>query len=121
MPKILIADDDINFFNSLSETLIATGFETLHAKNSTELIQKASTNPPDIILLDVTMETPEDGLKAGKELFQKGITIPVIILDNVANVATLSTDTAEIAVEAYAEKPIDTDKIIKKINTILSR
>lgn len=121
MPKILIVDDDNDFLASTADILKNAGFEPLQAANIAECHTKAANDNPDLILLDVSLENTEDGLLAAKDLYHKGIKIPIIILENVAKVATLSVDTAEIAVEAYAEKPLDTDKLITKINVILNR
>lgn len=121
MSKILIADDDTNFLNATSEILNNAGFTAIQAKNPAEFMQKAASDKPDLILLDTSMEKSEDGLLAGKELFTKGIKIPIIILENVAKAAAFSIDTSEIAIEAYAEKPLDKDKILTKINAILNR
>lgn len=121
MSKILIVDDDTKFLSSTAEMLQKAGFETAQAANTAECLAKAESEKPDLILLDVSLEKGEDGLLAGKDLFHKGMKIPVIILENVAKVATMSVDTTEIAVEAYAEKPLDFHKLIKKINIITSR
>lgn len=121
MSKILIVDDDANFTKDANEMLVQAGFETVTAANKTDCLAKAESENPDLILLDVSLEGDEDGLEAGKELFLKGIKTPVIILENVAKVAGMSVDTTELAIEAYAEKPLDNEKIVKKINAILSR
>lgn len=121
MAKILIVDDDQGFIDSTSEMLKAAGFDVSGAVTPDEGLSKAQLEKPDLILLDVTLKSPEDGILMGKDLFNKGIKIPIILLENVAKAAAFSNDTSDMTIEAYAEKPLDSDKIVNKIKVIISR
>ena len=121
MAKILIVDDDQGFIDSTSEVLKNAGFDVTGATTPGDGLSKAESEKPDLILLDVTLKAPEDGILMGKELYGKGLKIPVIILENVAKAAAFSNDTSEMAVEAYAEKPLNPEKIVGKIKAIISR
>jgi DNA-binding response OmpR family regulator len=121
MAKVLIIDDDQGFIDSTSKILQEAGFDVSGAVTPDEGLSKAQSEKPDLILLDVTLKSPEDGILMGKELFNKGAKIPIILLENVANAATFSNDTSDMAIEAYAAKPLDPDKIVKKINAIINR
>jgi hypothetical protein len=39
----------------------------------------------------------------------------------VAAAAAFGTDISDLSIEAYAEKPLDGDKIVKKISAIIGR
>ncbi|MBN2533796.1 MAG: response regulator [Spirochaetales bacterium] len=121
MAKILIIDDDQGFIDSTSQMLQKAGFTVSGAGTPDEGLSKAQSEKPDLILLDVTLKSPEDGILMGKDLFNKGIKIPIILLENVAKAATFSHDTSDMSIEAYAEKPLDADKIVNKINAIINR
>jgi DNA-binding response OmpR family regulator len=121
MAKILIVDDDQAFITSTTDMLQQAGFEVTGAATPEEGISKAESEKPDLILLDVTLKSPEDGLVMGKEIHGKGINIPIIILEHVAKAAAFSTDISDITVEAYAAKPLDSGKIIDKIKAIITR
>jgi DNA-binding NtrC family response regulator len=121
MAKILIVDDDKSFIDSTIQILQKAGFEAIGANTPEEGLAKAQSEKPQVILLDVTLKSPEDGLQVGKQLIAKGINIPLIILENVANAAAFSTDCSDLSIEAYAEKPLDPDKIAKKISAIIGR
>jgi DNA-binding response OmpR family regulator len=121
MAKILIVDDDQGFIDETSQILQKAGFEVIGVNTPEDGVSKATSEKPDIILLDVTLKKPEDGILMGKELFSKGITIPIIVLENVAVAATLNNDTSGMAVEAYAAKPLEADKIVNKIKAIINR
>jgi DNA-binding response OmpR family regulator len=119
MAKILIVDDDQGFIDSTSQLLHNAGFDVSGAVTPEDGLSKAQSEKPDLILLDVTLKSPEDGILIGKDLFKKGVKTPIILLENVAKAATF--DTSDMAIEAYAEKPLDADKIVNKINAIINR
>ncbi|MBN2440034.1 MAG: response regulator [Spirochaetales bacterium] len=121
MAKILIVDDDQGFIDATTQILQNAGFEVLGATTPEDGLSKAQSEKPALILLDVTLKSPEDGILMGKELYGKGLKIPVIILENVAKAATHTNDTSDLAVEAYAEKPLDPEKIVNKISAIINR
>jgi DNA-binding response OmpR family regulator len=121
MAKVLIVDDDQGFIDATSQILQKAGFEVIEATTPEGGLTKATSEKPDIILLDVTLKAPEDGILMGKKLFSQGVTIPIIVLENVAVAATFSNDTSEMAVEAYAAKPLEADKIVNKIKAIINR
>jgi len=121
MAKVLIVDDDQGFIDSTTQMLKEAGFEVSGAVSTDDGLKKAESEKPDLILLDVTLKSSEDGILLGKQLFEKGIKIPLILLENVAKAAAFSNGTDDMAIEAYAEKPLDKDKIINKIQAIISR
>jgi putative two-component system response regulator len=62
---ILIADDDPLILNMIIDVLSADGYHLLVARDGAEAIQLATTNQPDLMLVDVVM--PEVG---GYEVIQ---------------------------------------------------
>jgi two-component system, OmpR family, alkaline phosphatase synthesis response regulator PhoP len=121
MSKIMILDDDKSFIDSTSTALKGAGFTVVSAIDAANGKKMIESEKPDLILLDVTLSQAEDGLVLGKDIFKQGIKTPLIILESVAKVATMSVDAADLAVEAYAEKPVDMEKIITKVKAILNR
>jgi DNA-binding response OmpR family regulator len=121
MSKILILDDDKAFIDSSSAALKGAGFTVVSASDTASGKKMIESEKPDLIILDVTLSQPEDGLVLGRDIFKQGIKTPLIILENVTKVATMSVDTADLAVEAYAEKPVDMEKMITKAKAILNR
>jgi CheY-like chemotaxis protein len=53
--KILIVDDFPDYANLLEKSLKIEGFRTIVVHNGEEAIQKAKTEKPDLILLDIMM------------------------------------------------------------------
>ncbi len=56
MPKrILIVDDEVQVVELAGEILASEGYEVEGATSGADGIEKATANPPDLILLDVNM------------------------------------------------------------------
>lgn len=81
--KILIVEDERPLLNALAEKFTYEGFDALTAVNGVEGLEKALTDHPDLILLDIIMPimdgvTMLERLRAQKE----GKNIPIVILTN---------------------------------------
>src|SRR5581483_4935237 len=80
-PTILIADDDPLILNMIIDVLSADGYHLLVARDGAEAIQLATTNRPDLMLVDVVM--PEvGGYEVVKALHERepGREWPIIFL-----------------------------------------
>jgi CheY-like chemotaxis protein len=60
-PRVLLIDDDQDFRESVRTLLQSRGYEVLEAASGREGLKQASTGKPDVILLDVMMETSVEG------------------------------------------------------------
>jgi CheY-like chemotaxis protein len=60
MPKILVIEDDRDMVAAIRMPLEANGFEVLAAVTGEEGLQKVKEVEPDLIILDVMMETTTD-------------------------------------------------------------
>src|SRR5665648_1269284 len=54
-PKVLIVDDDADFVALISSMLEPTGFEILCAYSGQEGLDKAVSEKPDVLILDLVM------------------------------------------------------------------
>lgn len=79
--KLLIVDDDMTLRELYEERMRAEGYTILSATDGEEAIQKATSEHPDVILLDVMMPKI-NGIDVMKMLREKEETadIPIIIL-----------------------------------------
>jgi len=82
---ILLADDNEPNLNTLSSYLTARGYDIRIAKNGQEAIEKAHSEKPDLILMDIQMPVM-DGLEATKHIrqFPDLASIPIIALTALA-------------------------------------
>jgi two-component system, cell cycle response regulator DivK len=121
MPKILIVEDNEMNRDMLSRRLERKGFEVLAARDGEQGIQVASSESPDLILMDMSLPVV-DGWEATRRLRAAEHTrrIPVIALT-----AHAMSGDRERALEAgcdeYDTKPIEFPKLLAKIEELLSR
>jgi CheY-like chemotaxis protein len=120
--KILIIDDETDVITYLTTFFNDNGFETIYANNGKEGVQKAITEKPDIITLDVSMPE-ESGVRALRDLQENEVTknTPVIIVTGVSLDFKRFIETRKQVhpPEGYFEKPIDRAKLLEKVKELL--
>ena len=121
MPKLLIVDDEPANIELLARRLVRRGFEVVSATSADEGIAKAVAEKPDVVLMDIKMPVV-DGFEATRRLKAKAETraIPVIALT--AHAMQEDRDQAVAAgADEYETKPVDLDRLLAKIQGLLSR
>ncbi len=81
MTRILIVDDSPTQLNGISKILIKHGYEIIFAEDGEQGVEKAVSEKPDIILMDVVMPNL-NGFQATRQITKNPETshIPVIML-----------------------------------------
>jgi CheY-like chemotaxis protein len=124
--KIVIVDDDVDLSGSLRVILERAGFAVLTAVNRTEGMEKIRTEQPDLIILDVMMETWQDGFDMSRSL--KGDPqlreAPILMLTAVEEVTgieikTSAGDPVWLPVEAFLSKPVSADTLLATVQDLL--
>ena len=117
MKRILVAED--NDSNYLLMTFILKGhYEYFRAKNGQEAIDKATTEHPDLILMDLKMPRM-DGLAATKEIKAVLPNMPIIAVT--ANAFDSDRQLAmEAGCDAFLPKPVSASECLQVIDKILS-
>jgi CheY-like chemotaxis protein len=121
MPNILLVEDNELNRDMLIRRLERKGFETAIAVDGAEGVEKARTETPDIILMDMSLPVI-DGWEATRKIraTPETATIPIIALT-----AHAMAGDRERAIEAgcddYDTKPIEFAGLVEKIETLLDR
>tara|TARA_B100000767_G_scaffold275410_1_gene312228 strand:+ start:4083 stop:4796 length:714 start_codon:yes stop_codon:yes gene_type:complete len=117
--KILLVEDDPNFGSILKEYLSINGYDVILAKNGIEGFEKFKKNMFDLCLLDVMMPY-KDGFTLAKEIREKNEAVPLIFI----TAKTLKEDVLKgfkLGADDYVSKPFDSEVLLAKIKSILSR
>ncbi|MDE5558699.1 MAG: response regulator transcription factor [Ruminococcus sp.] len=109
MKTIAIIDDDIYISDMLRDLLTRNGYNTLQAYSGTEAVYMLSSNPPDLILLDLMLP----GL-SGENVLKKINNIPIIIMSAKADVHSKVKLLLDGASD-YITKPFDTAELLARI------
>ena len=116
---ILIVDDQADNRDMLAVLLGSEGYRTLQAEGGMEAMDSIANDPPDLILLDVSMPDM-DGYAVASLLKAdpKTAAIPIIMVTahtgRGARVVGLHT-----GVEEYLTKPVDTPELLLKVRNLL--
>ena len=117
--KVLIAEDDRDFGNILTQYITISGFEVTLARDGKEAWELFSADKPDICVLDVMM--PEmDGFTLAEKIKQSSPDMPFIFL----TAKSLKEDIVKglkLGADDYITKPFDPEVLILRINNILKR
>jgi DNA-binding response OmpR family regulator len=117
--KVLIAEDDTDFGNILTQYVTISGFDGILGRDGNEAWELFKKNTPDICVLDVMM--PEmDGFTLAEKIKEANPDIPVIFL----TAKSLKEDIVrglKIGADDYITKPFDPEVLILRINNILKR
>jgi two-component system, cell cycle response regulator DivK len=109
MPRILYIEDDANNRLLVRRILLAEGMEVDEAENATVGIEMALGNPPDLILMDISMPGM-DGLTATTTIRKLPEIADVPIVALTANVMQGDRERSlDAGCDGYIGKPIDVD------------
>ena len=109
MPKILIVDDDPDIVDAGRLVLEREGYEVVGAPNRADGMKKLEEIKPDLLILDVMMEEPDDGLRMAREIRKKnGNEVPIIMLTsvNAAMGLNIDKDGEIVPVDEFQPQPI---------------
>ena len=124
--KILIVDDDPDLVEAVTMILESKKYDVVAAYGGIEGLDKAKTEKPDLIVLDVMMPD-KDGYAVCKELkadpqLNK---IPVLLLTAVVSRIPTTRYTQQMGLETeaddYIDKPVEPEVLVKRIETLLSK
>ena len=127
--EILLVDDDPDLRDSLQIILEKNGYTVRTASNGQEALEALKAKKPDLMILDIMMATDTEGFDLAYELKNRPSSkdLPIILLTSfLEKVRQEGPDRFQhIMGEAWPakwlfEKPVDTKKLITKIEGILA-
>ncbi|MBD8068944.1 response regulator transcription factor [Bacillus sp. PS06] len=117
--KVLVVDDEQSIVTLLQYNLKQAGYDVLTAMDGGEGLEKAVNEQPDLIILDLMLPTM-DGIEVCKELRQRKIATPILMLtardDEFDKVLGL-----ELGADDYLTKPFSPREVVARVKAILRR
>jgi DNA-binding response OmpR family regulator len=122
MAKVLVVDDDPDVVDACRLFLEKQGHQVVTAFNRAEGMKALKDQKPALLILDVMMEQPDDGLAMAQELRRSGNKIPIVMLTSIGKVTGLQygQDNEMVPVEAFLEKPVDPGTLCNKVAELLA-
>ena len=119
MSKILLVEDNELNRDMLSRRLTRKGYDVETAVDGQEALDKAVSDSPDIILLDMGLPVI-DGWEAARRLKESGDTDSIPIIALTAFAMSEDRDKALAAgCNDFDTKPIEFDRLLGKIEALL--
>lgn len=117
--KLLIVDDEADLLAELEPLLSRSGFDVVLARDGREALERAASERPDLIVLDVLMPRL-DGREVVRRLRAEGNWTPVILLTQVGTPTERALSLQEGA-DDYLNKPFDPMELIARVQAVLRR
>ncbi len=129
--KILVIDDDPDFTDAITSILEAALYEVVSAANPNEAKEKIFEIKPDLILLDIMMDSLFDGfslchlIKTDKE-YKDFHETPIIFVSAVKEMTGSrfqfkSEEQGMVGPDDYIDKPVKAEDLIGRIERLLQK
>jgi len=126
--KILVIDDDVDFRTAIRAILEASGYEVHEAAGKSEGAERFKAVDPDLVVLDIMMESPTSGFHWLYEAraTEQGQRVPVLSVSSIAEKTGMKFMPGEDEQEGnffpaddFMEKPVEPDELIKRVQALL--
>jgi len=121
MARVLIVDDDPDVVEACT-LFLGTEHTVTAAYNRSDGMRAVREQHPDLLILDVIMEQPDDGIVMAQELRRAGLRLPILMLTSIGKVTgrTYGPSPEMVPVDGFLEKPVDPATLAAKVNALLA-
>ena len=117
--RILLVEDEEGLVLTLTDRLLSEGFDVVSSTDGTSGFETAQAEPFDLLILDV-MLPHKNGYDICRDLRQKGITTPVLMLtakgETIDKVLGL-----KLGADDYLTKPFEMIELLARVEALLRR
>lgn len=120
MPKVLVAEDEKALSHALELKLTNAGFSVTVVSDGVETLETIEKDKYDILLLDLMMPI-KDGFAVLKELSEKKIHTPVVVLSNLSQAEDEKKVRDLGAVDYWIKAEISLVEVVNRIKKLLDK
>ncbi|MEW6333399.1 MAG: response regulator [Thermodesulfobacteriota bacterium] len=128
---VLIIDDDDEVVLTMRLPLEAHGYQVFRAANRQEGLEKIREIKPDIILLDVMMDSMTDGFELSRTVrnpdpaspYAEYTEIPIVMVTAIHATSSLrlAPDKTRLPVDLFMEKPIEPEVLLSTVRNLIGK
>ncbi|MEX2143632.1 MAG: response regulator [Anaerolineales bacterium] len=120
MPKILVAEDQVDLREMIILTLRMAGFDVVAAEDGEQAYQQAKASRPDLLILDLDLPYLS-GAEVCKKLKarQDFARTPIVIISSHDNPAEIEKSMIAGA-QDYIRKPFELNQLMQRVTTLLA-
>ena len=128
--RIFIVDDDPDYVSATRTILESNSYECFEAFSAKEFLEKVKDVKPDLIVLDIMMETDVAGLVVVNKLrnpdkdseFYSMSRIPILIVSSLQKIEKMNISeiagTQLLPVDGFLEKPVKYKELLAKVKSL---
>jgi DNA-binding response OmpR family regulator len=115
-------DDDPDMVDAARIVLEKEGYAVESASSLDAGLKKFEEATPDLLILDVMLEEPDDGLRFARQVRRGGSKLPILMLTSVNRAMGLQIgkDEEMVPVDEFVEKPVDPVALVGKVKELLA-
>lgn len=123
--KVLLIDDDPDMHHAIRLILEPSGYQVDCQATAAAGLEAIRRGPPDVILLDIMLASPSEGLELAARLKddEQFGQIPIIILSSIGRQigADLARQTGvdTVRLDRFLEKPLDAKLLLSAVRDVL--
>jgi two-component system alkaline phosphatase synthesis response regulator PhoP len=125
--RILIVEDDSDVVEALKVVLESCSYEVLVAASGREGLALARSGEPDLVILDIMMETRDKGfqichaIRNDPDLSHIAILVLTAVRQSTGFAFSPDTDGNWLPADDYVEKPFIPDDILARVRKLLAQ
>lgn len=119
MQKVLVVDDEPQIRKQLKIGLGGYGYNVLTAINGEDALMLVAQQHPDIVILDISLGSPPDGIAVCKQL-REWTQVPVVML-SVHDEEKTKVMALNVGADDYLTKPFGMEELHARIQAIFRR
>ena len=122
MALIAVIDDDPDIREASSLVLNSKGYDVITASNPKDGYTIVKEKNPDLIILDVMMDDPDDGFFLAQKFRKENIKTPIIMYTSISKTIGMDFGANEmVPVDEFVEKPISPEQLLQKVEKFLKK
>ncbi len=120
---ILLIDDDLDMHEVVTLILQPAGYRVTCCATGEAGLQALQRDRPDLVLLDVMLATPTEGLELAHRIRSNPETghVPIVVVSSTTRDFDLHAGGLENAIDLFIEKPLEAQQFREAVGEVLRR
>ena len=118
-PVVLCIDDENDVRESLSTILGANDYHVVTAGSAAEGLELFTKEEPDLVLVDLVMETVDAGVVFAGELKKLSSSVPTFLLSSMGDNLGNNVDYTDLGFSGTLQKPVNPEQLLGIVNSKL--
>jgi CheY-like chemotaxis protein len=120
MAKVLVIEDDAIFCELLCAMLESAGYETIEAPNGTHVVERLTSDHPDLVITDLLMPQQE-GIETIQQIREVDESLPIIAISGMWGIGDFTPldDAKMMGASAALRKPIERTALLAEVSRLV--